>query len=155
RVGDNTADACFILPVAYQVHAGLGFLMQGDRTGYLHNIVAAGDGSCVPDPNRGAKRVGRLSYNAPFCAFPQQAGVEEKMTPYGAGLDSGVNDSQGHPICVWNGSKPPPTPNPCLRTVLTKPAGGVVMLVWQVENAVLETAIGPAAPITFDGNTNQ
>src|SRR5262249_40166917 len=66
RVGDNTADACFILPVAYQVHNGMGFLLQGDRTGYVHNVIAAADGSCVRNPAANVKRIGRLSYNDPL-----------------------------------------------------------------------------------------
>src|SRR5262249_44680836 len=116
RVGRNTADECFIVPIAYQVHAGQTFLIEGDRTGYLHNLTTAADGSCVADPSRGHKRIGRLSYNAPRCTFPQDFDHQDPtgMSQYEAGIDVG---SPGNPFCVWNGSKPLPTPNPCLRFV--------------------------------------
>jgi hypothetical protein len=150
RVGDNTTNQCFVVPVAYQIHAGLGFLLQGDRTGYLHNVTTAGDGTCVADPAASVKRMGRLSYNAPYCTFPLDASSEDLMHPYEAGVDTGQRDASGNPICVWNGTKPLPVPNPCLRTVRTAPVNGQTILVWQMENHEFEAAIGPVA--RMDGN---
>src|SRR5262249_59848901 len=131
------------------------FLLQGARTVYLHNVVAAADGSCVADPNASVKRVSRLSYNAPFCSVPQQAGFEDLMHPYEAGLETGKFLTGNQPLCVWNGKKPLPSPNPCLRTVYTKAVSGTVILVWQIENHEFEAAIGPVAPITFDPAARQ
>jgi hypothetical protein len=140
-VGQNAADACFILPIAYEVHSGSSFVFVGDRTGFLHNQVEAADGSCVADPTVSPKQIGRLSYNAPFCpsAFP---------TDYDAGARAGTG-ANNQPICVWDSTKPPVQPNPCFR-VVPLPVGPP-QLVWQMENVAFAAAIGPAAPLGMDG----
>jgi hypothetical protein len=148
RVGRNTADECFVVPIAYQVHAGLTFLVQGDRTGYLHNLATAEDGSCVADPSRGVKRIGRLSYNAPRCQYPHDPGQKDDEYLYGD--PTGQVDSQGNPVCVWTGTKKVVTPNPCLR--LVTPVIGKTMMVWEMENPAFQAEIGPVARLDDQGN---
>ena len=150
RVGRNTANECFVVPIAYQVHTGLSFLVVGDRTGYLHNITAAPDGSCVADPRLGPKRIGRLSYNAPRCNYPADPGT--RMDDYEVGIQESYTDSTGaqHQICIWNATKKLPDPNPCLRMV--QPVVGNKMMVWQMTNAAFEAAIGPASRLDDQGN---
>jgi hypothetical protein len=156
NAGTNVANDCFVLPLTYEVHAGLTFTIIGDRSGFLHSRNTAADGTCFNDVSRGYKRVGRLSYNDPICTTPADWTPDhpDKDT-YEVG-DPILNDMGEQVDCGWDTKdhpKPLVSPNPCLRRLqpVVGPTGLNLILVWNVQTPVFEAAIGPAARL-LDAN---
>jgi hypothetical protein len=68
--GIEPAQACLNGPERYLVHAAEAFTVVGDRSGFVHPIIASADGNrCVRDPklDKDPLSIGRIPLTAPPC----------------------------------------------------------------------------------------
>jgi hypothetical protein len=59
--------ACVNAGQRYELRAGEAFAVVGDRSGYVHPIIADAAGNCVKDPNANPTQIGRFPLDPPAC----------------------------------------------------------------------------------------